>query len=529
MCKNSPEAQPCDLLTHPALTDLPLLLKQLNLEPIRGLLQRCYPLRAKGGRPPYDPVVLFRDFLAMHFVGYTSINSWTKVVRATPELATCLGYRGRTPAVCTRYDFCYRLLDGPWDGRPRCSTRLRVPHSKRSLSSTPARNESHETLSEALHKRLNIKKETSLPDDFSTLIQRLLGHVGIEPSLERGLLKDAFDIALDGSLVASQASCYGSRTQEVMAKQYFFEEEPPSVPLPISAEKASPSPETGISKKSKKKRTSNQKEAEKQSPTNPPEKWYSDPTARWGYSASKDEYVFGHRLHVMMGRSGKYDLALGVSLAPANISDIQMGMEDLCRFYQYRREAGIWLNAQGVAADKGYDAEGFHRFVMDIGLEPLIPLRESQRQDVNGIERNADGVPLCPAGLEMRWHGYQKDSGKHVYNCPVKRPGREDGKQVMRVHPKECPHQVLCEPESKMGPCVHIYVGENPRLNPEVPRNSEAFKTRYKARTSAERFFSQVKGQSSRPYRRGFLVALMALARAIKTHVLAWIQQDALP
>jgi len=116
--------------------------------------------------------------------------------------------------------------------------------------------------------------------------------------------------------------------------------------------------------------------------------------------------------------------------------------------------------------------------------------------------------------------------GKHVYNCRVKRPGREDGKVVFRHYPEECPNQKLCE-DSQMGPCVTVYTATNPRLQPPLPRHTEAFKERYKARSSTERFFSMVESYRPRPYRRGCLFGLLALGRAILAWVQAWQKQDA--
>jgi hypothetical protein len=510
------------LLTPPDLCHLPALLILLDLEPVRPLLVACYPSKRRGGRPPYDPVVLLRDLLAMYFAKYTSFNRWTALVRATPALAACLGYTDRSPSVSTRYAFAYRLYDGPPGSGPRPSDALRHRKFLRILKSSPSSDALTDTLSETLRATLGPHCTNPLPETFAARLQLLLGRIVLEPSVTRGFFQDPVDVSGDGSLQASHGSGFGLRNRDLRVEPAL--DAPRSPGTPASDPGASPPAAPPNGEKPVKKAPKGKKQTACPAPAK--ERWYSDPQARWGYCASKDEYIFGYRLHVLMIRKDHQDLPICVSVANGATSDVQMGMEDLCQVVQYQRQEGVYVGRKGVVLDKGYDSLGMHAFLGDLGLTPLIPLRDQPRAENADTVFSKDGRPLCPAGVPMRWHGFQKKDAKHVYNCPVKRPGRENGKQVFRHHPEECPNQQLCD-GSQMGPCVTVYPETNVRLHPPLPRHTEEFKERYKARTSTERFFSWLEAYPKRPYRRGFLFGLLGLGRAILAWVQAWQKQDA--
>src|SRR5207302_6085142 len=107
--------------------------------------------------------------------------------------------------------------------------------------------------------------------------------------------------------------------------------------------------------------------------------------------------------------------------------------------------------------DKGYDAMAFYKLHQELGMCPLIPLAQEVKTPAcqQGIARDEQGRPLCVGGVPMRLHQRDAKHKELVYNCPVKRPGREGGKILFRTHQEECPRGVLCEPNSVMGPLVH--------------------------------------------------------------------------
>lgn len=177
--------------------------------------------------------------------------------------------------------------------------------------------------------------------------------------------------------------------------------------------------------------------------------------------------------------------------------------------------------------DKAYDATEFYRFLHEFDIAPIIPLRVAPKMNANEMPRNSLGIPLCKAGLAMKFHGNNKKRKQSTYHCPVKYVGRENGKLKIKVRPEGCPLGELCEPNSVMGPLVYLPLDENYRLNVPIPRDSERFATLLAKRTASERLFSQRRslGYFSRPFRRRYLYQVTAIAHAVACHVRAWVWQ----
>ena len=90
----------------------------------------------------------------------------------------------------------------------------------------------------------------------------------------------------------------------------------------------------------------------------------------------------------------------------------------------------------------------------------------------------------------MRRHEFNKRKQTHVYNCPVKRPARIDGKYSYTKHMDECPLKQDCAPESSLAPFVYIKRSDDPRLFPQIPRDSKQFKQTMNQRSACERLNS---------------------------------------
>ena len=255
---------------------------------------------------------------------------------------------------------------------------------------------------------------------------------------------------------------------------------------------------------------------------------FADATVGW--DSYHDEHYFGFNLHALVASVDGFDLPVRVSIDGGHTPDVLMGVEDLWLFELWLRILGVGAKIELVISDKGYDPTAFYEMCHGIGAYPVIPLANEPAAPIDGddVPRDELGRPLCPGGLLMRRHGFDHSTMKTVYNCPCKRPGRENGKQLMRTHLDECPRGALCEPDTKMGPLYHLSHAADPRLNPAIPRGSEAFKTVYDRRTASERFFSTAKdagGLGKRPYRRQHIYLFFAAMHAIKAHVKAWIHQ----
>lgn len=117
----------------------------------------------------------------------------------------------------------------------------------------------------------------------------------------------------------------------------------------------------------------------------------------------------------------------------------------------------------------------------------------------------------------------------HGFNCPVKRPTHQDGKIIWQSHAEQCPHKVLCQPETKMGPILYIRSESEPRLYPPIPRASPKFKELMKLRSGGERSNSvkQVAHKlGHRPCRSATHYPVRLYLVSIVEHAKAWLADD---
>jgi len=408
------------------------------------------------------------------------------------------------PGLGTFYDFCHRLYDGPHQ-RPcshvsRPSNRLRKSRGRfrRNLKEEKARAkectqaelaaQSEGRVGAEVRKALESFAQAARPD-FQGRLQDILMRCAVIPSAQRGLLGDLARLVLtgDGSSIASGAAPHGKLVCD----------------CPREAGRASCDCARS----------------------------YSDPTATWGWDSHRERYVFGYRLHVISTAGTGHDLPLHLALAGAHEPDVVMAVDALVQLVKHFRASGLDLRIAYSLWDKGYDALEFYRLNHALGITPLIPLAQVVRtpQDDQNRPRDENGTPICPGGALMWRHGYNKLTGRVVYCCPAKRPGRKGGERGIYVDLAHCPNGQLCEPNTKMGPLVYLPVAEDPRLNPPIARNSAQFVETYKGRSGSERVFSHFKepgGLGGRPWRRQHLIQIGALSHAIGMHARAWAAEQ---
>lgn len=485
-------------------------LLSLDLYPARSLLAPCYAQR-KGGRSPRDPVTLLRCFVAMALCRVSSFHQWVLRLRAEPELRLFCGFDAddRGPGAATLYDFVRRIADGPWKSA--------VPKTQREGSQwLGARGQFCRNLkrekrlrqdgaqSEVARKsegKVTAWVETAIqnwsravPATFAERLNRILHHCAVSTSAAKGLLGSLSNlcITMDGSSLPTQArrggrllcECNNGGSQGSEADPAAFCEH---------------------------------------------DRLYADPQATYGWDAHRDQTYFGHRMHVMFTHHNGVDLPAYFSVDGAHHPDVLAGVTDLEFGSKMLRQLNHRMRIGMVIADTGYDAAGTYRLLEHLGADALIPLHPNTKNvdPVSLLPRSENGVPLCKGNLEMRHHGYHRGHQTHIYHCPVKRPGKQDGKPIFRVHTHECPLGVLCEPDTKMGPLLHLKPADDPRLNPRIPRKSKLFEELYKRRSGTERFNSLTKVAGNlgfRPYRRRSLYQWMLLAHCLAIHAKQWIK-----
>lgn len=451
-----------------------VLLAMLDLEPARAVLEvGISPL----GRRPRDRVAMLRCVLLMALLGQVRFNAWARRLKREPILAQMAGFMpGDAPGVGTLYDFMHRLLDGrpapiPGWQRPskRTQRRGRILRIRRLKNHTPGR---AKYAAEQAIARLG--QATNL--GFAHRLNRILMRCAVQQSAAVGLLGRRLDVAVDSSMLISGAKRGGVKLPEITTLEGCVMER------------------------------------------------CVDPDAAFGWDSRVKKTVYGHRAHVAVARAGRFDLPLWLDVGAAGEPDAAHAAGLLTGLYRMLREEKIGARMTHVIADSGYDATALYRLVTRLNARPVIQLNPRNVAQVasDGIERDADGAPLCPGRVPMRLH--QRHATKSTFGCPAKRRKR-NGNVVF--HAELCPQGADCMPESGQGPWVHLHHEHDPRMNPHVPRGSREEKRLFAARTAAERVFGNMKcfGKlDARPYRRRHFFHIVGLCHALALHAKAWFK-----
>jgi hypothetical protein len=263
------------------------------------------------------------------------------------------------------------------------------------------------------------------------------------------------------------------------------------------------------------------------------DRYYSDPTANWGYDSYRDCYYFGHTFYQHVVSTNGHDLPMQVSISQASETDFTLSMKSLDRLKKTMREHGLDWKIHNAVYDSGHDAIGIYEYVMESDITPIIALNPRSgtypSPTGNADKVNENGIPICPAGKLMRRNGFHKARHRIYYACPVKRPSQRNGERIWLPHIDECPNSVLCQPDTKMGPVVYVKTKDDPRLYPPIRRGSPKSKKLMNLRSGCERSNSMKKENyrlGDRPCRSSvhFLVRLYLVS--IIEHAKAWLGED---
>jgi hypothetical protein len=484
----------------PELVEAALMLMRLNLDPLIPMLAALYSDSPRG-RPPFDPVCMLRALLLMTMLRYTSITKFAEDLRRKPRLAILAGFAPHeTPCVGALYLFIDRLEDGPF--QPKCEHRvplstLRKGTHLRDLKQEKADKEAHrkqilqqcDSITRALKAQLLDQASQPRPEDFLKRLEDSLFTTAIIPSASRGMLGDLNRLNLcgDGSALPTGASSSGKPSCQCRKEGNY---------------------KCGCPR------------------------FYADPTADWGFDSYRETYYFGHTFYQHIVSFGGHDLPVHLTLGPASESDFTLSLNSLDRFLKGCDEHQLPVSVYAAIYDAGHDAFGIYEFLQAKEINPVIALnpRTGQHPKPSGTAEqvNDQGIPVCPAGLEMRRHS-STPNHRIVFNCPVKRPTHEDGKTVWKSHVEECPHKVLCQPLTQMGPTVYVRSDSDPRFYPKIARDSAEYKALFAQRTGCERSNSTKKVTNhleNRPCRSATHYLMRLYLISIVEHAKAWVAED---
>jgi hypothetical protein len=476
-----------------------LLLLRLDLDPLRPQLQLLYSDSPRG-RKPRDPILMLRALLLMLALGMEKITQFADDLRHKPRLAALAGFDPNdTPSVGAFYLFIDRLEDGPF--QPRCPhlikpSRLRKRPLLRDLHQEKADKEklraeilSHsDSITQNLKDDLLRLTEQPRPQDFLSRLEDILFKSVVVTSANRGLLGDLNHLVLcgDGSALVTGACPYGKASCQCRKLGIFRCQH---------------------------------------------SRFYLDHTANWGWDSYREVFYFGHTFYQHIVNHGGHDLPVHLNIGQASESDFTLSLKSLDRFFKTCREHQLDLTISATVYDSGHDGRGNYEYLLAKQISPVIALNPRHglpQASGTATQIAPNGIPLCPAGLEMRRHSATPNH-RLYFNCPVKRPTHLNGKSVWQSHLDQCPRQVLCDPDSKMGPIVYIRSDSDPRLYPKIARDSARFKELMNLRSGCERSNAvkkTVHKLDRRPCRSAthFLVRLYLVS--ILEHLKAWLAED---
>lgn len=468
------------------------MLLELDLEPARAVLMTCYAPSPHGGKPK-DCVLMLRLFLVSALLGPRKPNAFVAVMTYDPYLRALCGLADeeRRPGVGTLYAFLHRLHDGPrLPGRVRDSVREakrakepRLPHflkkklkGKDKTDAEPKEEEHRELTTQQIIELLQDTRAQGNPSDLIERLTTILWRCGVMASVQRGVLSDLgdLDVAGDGSPLPTNASGLGNRTCRCPKKKRC------ECPRPIA-----------------------------------------DADAAIGYDKYRKQPFFGHSFYNLLIVSKDVELPVFDSIAPANTSDFHAEPVAVERLHKTLLSCGGSI--AHVILDKGCDGRANHEHLRGLGILPIIAIRHNSptthptRPDLPLSPR---AIPLCQAGVEMAAWGTAGPE-RPSFVCPVKA-----GKlAVCPIAPPTEPDW-RCDPKTKLGPARSIKTSDNPRLFPEIARNSPTFERLYALRSACERNNAtkkEVWGLLSCGHRRQSLWLCQVSFRSVLQHARAWL------
>ncbi|MBU0581275.1 MAG: hypothetical protein KKA19_08865 [Candidatus Margulisbacteria bacterium] len=398
---------------------------------------------------------MFRSFVLMLLLGFTSISKWVIQFKREEILAYLCGWEpGDIPGVGTFYDFQDRVQDGPYQ-KP-CSHREKpskidkgrhirnLKEEKIKPDDDPDKNE---PVTMKLAKFLLSTADEPRPQDLHKMLEDILMELGVKPSAEKGLLGDLkkLDVVGDSSCLPSGSNSSGKSTCNCLKEKGTRKCDCP--------------------------------------------RSYTDRTSNWGWDPYHEVFYFGDRFYQHLFAGNKHDLPLHVSLGPASEVDYTLCPKDFDRMLKTFREHNFHVNITGAGYDKGVDAMGDYFYFMEKNIPVAIPLNKRRAKNLKdgNLNLSSNAIPLCKAGKEMRRHYFKKEQMSHVYCCPIKRGSRKNGEFRYVTHREECPLDTLCEPDATLAPTVQVCTKDNPRFYPVIPRGSKRYKKLAKERTGTER------------------------------------------
>ena len=382
------------------------------------------------GPPPRDPASMLRSYLLFLFTNPTiGITRWVDELYRVPLYAILSGFEpGDVPGVGTFYDFFNRLWGLDFDNvKPKNKRKRKSKKKKKPKKGEKLAPKDPGIVEKLINRFLRYgSKKKLLPGDrlFEFFQSQFL-----DVSAKLGLLDnlDSLSVAGDGTPIETARYPRSKPSCDCYAQ--------------------------GVTK------------------CNHP-RLYSQPDCNSGWDSSREKYYNGYTLYMISACDSKYDLPLYPRLQPASRHDSVSLVTSSIEFSQ-RFTLGT---VNKFLLDAAHDAESIYELLVHQGIEPFIDLNPRTKKNFStesDIQISPKGIPICPAGKEMKPNGYDKSQNRQKWRCPLATGTKNTCKNTCST--------------AKYGRTFHTFSKDNLRLFPKTPRSSEKWKLIYKRRTSIER------------------------------------------
>jgi len=399
----------------------------LDLDPMLPVIRTLYP---SNGRPAELQVEIFRSFILMVHMGIP-LDKWVYKLSVNPVLRIIAGFNSdKMPGTSSYYDFINRIV--PMDDRPVIKHFLPKPKIKlKKGEKLPPKNVNivASLVNRIINDEMRFRRLLSRrPERF---LQKIFARVAVDASVNIGLVPKNVSVSGDGTCIETGASIYAKTV--------------------CSCRK------NGIYKCNCDRK-------------------FSDPNATWGWDSHNEKCFYGYSGFFISthNKESKIDLPLYIRLLQANRHDSVSAVFALSEFKEMHPE----LHIDTFIADSACDNYATYELLQHWDINAVIALNDKNKGNFKyppPVCITDDGVPICPNDYEMVYNGYCKIRHRIKWRCPRSR---------LRIHLTE-----PCEgcSQSHYGRVVYTKPDWDLRFFTRIPRGTNAWKTKMKERTAAER------------------------------------------
>ena len=441
----------------------------LNLDPLLPVVKPLYP---DLGRPAKNQQGIIRSLVLMLDQREYSITTWAIKAATDPLLFDLCGFEAdNAPAVASYYDLLIRFWLADYSSHLRKKSKLKrfTRRPKEKLKAGEKLALKHPGIVKRLVNRAIKGKINSFGPEI--ILQKLIARCVVDVSAQMGILGDVSDssVAFDGSTFYSGASHYGVKKCDCRKKGFYNCQCP---------------------------------------------RLYSDPDARWGWDSYRERWFFGDTLFNVTAADSPYDLPILTKLVQANRHDSTTtvyALQDILRLYPDLR-FGSFL------ADGAMDNYPTYELLRHFKIIPFISLEARTKAKFHYphpdiVSFDDQGRPVCKGGKPFAYWGFCRPY-RLKYRCWYTAKGQ--------IPPDQC----RCS-ESNYGKTIYLKSDLDPRMFTPVPRNSQAFKDKFKTRTTVERTNKRMfEDYAIEQYgaRCTMFRAALATFAAVNIHLDAWVK-----